>query len=40
MGPGYTYSTIWEENNVVIFRIYGGRAIFLLFCVHHDIESG
>ena len=31
MGQRYTYSTIWEKNDVVIIHIYGDIAIFLLF---------
>ena len=39
MGQQYPYSTIWEKNIVGIVRIYGARAIFLLFCDSQDTES-
>ena len=39
IGQQYSYSTIWEKNIVAIIRIYGARAIFLLFCYHQDTES-
>ena len=39
MGQQYPYSTIWEKNIVGIVRIYGARAIFLLFCDHQDTGS-
>ena len=38
MAYQYTYYTRWEKNVVVILRIYGARAISLLFCNHQDTE--
>ena len=38
-GQKYPYSTIWVKNIVVIFHIYGDRAIFLLFYNNPDNES-
>ena len=35
----YPYSTIWEQNIVVIIHIYGALAMFLLFCDHQETES-
>ena len=35
----YPYYTKWEKIIVVIFHIYGSRAIFLIFCVHQDTKS-
>ena len=34
----YPYSTRWEQNIVKIIHINGSRAIFLLFCNHHENE--
>ena len=34
----YPYPTRWEKTIVSIHRIYGARAIFLLFCDHLDNE--
>ena len=39
MGQWYKYSTIWEQNIVVVLHIYGDRAIFLLFCDYQDTKS-
>ena len=39
MGKIYTHATIWEKNIVEIIHMFGGRCIFLLFCVHQDTES-
>ena len=35
----YSYSTILLRNIVVVLRIYGSLAIFILFFDHQDTES-
>ena len=39
MGQQYPYSTRWVKIIVVVIHIYGGRAIFQLFCDNQDTES-
>ena len=39
MGQLYSHSTEWEKKTAVILRIYGGRAILLLFYDEQDTES-
>ena len=38
-GPLCTYSTRSVKTTVVVLRIYGARAIFLLFFDHQETES-
>ena len=33
MGKQYPYSTIWEQNIVVVIHIFGARAIFYYFVI-------
>ena len=38
MGQRYPYYRRWEKNIVVVIRIYGSLAIYLLFCDYQDTE--
>ena len=39
MGQQYRHPTRWEKMIVAVMKIYGARAIFLIFCYYQDTKS-